>query len=236
VAIDFESKVQALYEQVLKKGDVAVDVGAHGGRHLFPMAKKVGPTGHVYAFEPIPAMHGALGQEIVRHGVAGMVDLYAYAASSANGEAEFVVAMDALEYSGLKERRYDFATRLERIKVTTRTLDSVLPTLDRMSFLKIDVEGAEWDVIRGAAGLIERLRPVVGFEFGYYAYQHYDVDPNAVYDFFDSRRYALWDILGKPMQDRAQFVESSRKQDVWDYAAVPREAAGSGAGYFAGTR
>lgn len=221
--IDYEAKVQSLYEKVLRKGDNCIDVGAHQGRHMFPMARLVSPGGKVYGFEPIPSMFEALRAEVTKRGVGAAVQLSPFAASFEDGESEFVVALDSPGYSGLKERTYDIPTRLERIRVQMRRLDGVLGELQKLRFIKIDVEGGEWGVIRGATELVTRLRPVVAFEFGMNSYSKYGVDPGEVYDFFASRRYGIRDILGDPMRDRQHFVDSSRVQTVWDYAAIPTE-------------
>lgn len=50
----FESTVRTVYETILSPGDVAVDVGAHVGKHTLPMARLVAPEGKIIAFEPIP--------------------------------------------------------------------------------------------------------------------------------------------------------------------------------------
>lgn len=224
--MDYEAKVQALYEKVLGGGHIAVDVGAHAGRHMFPMAQRVGSGGHVYAFEPIPAMHRDLHEEIKRLNLTAVIDLYPYAASTEDGESEFVVAVDNPGYSGLKERVYDTPTRIERIRVQMRRLDNVLAKLDRMRFLKIDVEGGEWGVIKGATELITRCRPVVAFEFGQNSYEKYGVDPYDVWDFFAERKYGMRDILGNVIGERDQFMWSSKLQKIWDYAAIPAEMPG----------
>jgi len=64
---------------------------------------------------------------------------------------------------------------------------------------------------------------VVAFEFGANSYAQYGTDPGDVWDFFASRDYLLRDICGRRMRDRQHFVDSSRLQQVWDYAAIPRE-------------
>lgn len=221
--MDYEAKVQNLYEKLLRKGDNCIDVGAHAGRHMFPMAQCVAPSGQVYGFEPIPNLFEALNAEIARRGVGSQCHLAPYAASTEDGEAEFVVALDSPGYSGLKERTYDTPTRLERIRVQTRRLDGLHGDLAQLRFIKIDVEGGEWGVIRGATNLITRLRPVVAFEFGANSYEKYGVDPGEVFDFFVSRDYGIRDILGNALPERQRFIDESRLQKVWDYAAIPRE-------------
>jgi len=49
---DYELMLEQIYRAALRPGDIAVDIGAHEGRHTLPMARAVGPSGSVFAFEP----------------------------------------------------------------------------------------------------------------------------------------------------------------------------------------
>jgi len=172
-------------------------------------------------FEPLPQMQGYLRHIVAADPLLSRVTiLHPYALSNASGVTEFCVATDALAYSGIRERRYDGPTGVERIRVEVRRLDDVLASAPALEYIKIDTEGAEWDVLQGAAGLIARLRPVVTFEFGESSYAPYGVEPGRVHAFFVGSGYVVFDILGRELGEAA-FVESSRKQEVWDYVAVP---------------
>src|SRR5439155_1198821 len=61
---DYESHLQAVYEALLDAGDIALDVGAHTGRHAIPMARRVAPAGKVYAFEPLPGCRSAIRHKL----------------------------------------------------------------------------------------------------------------------------------------------------------------------------
>jgi len=49
--------LEAVYTAALRDGDVAIDIGAHVGRHTLPMARAVGVRGKVYAYEPLPSIY-----------------------------------------------------------------------------------------------------------------------------------------------------------------------------------
>jgi len=61
---DFEQMLEDYYREVLGPGEACIDVGAHVGRHTFPMAHCVGSKGRVFAFEPIPAIAAQLRSSI----------------------------------------------------------------------------------------------------------------------------------------------------------------------------
>ncbi|WP_250624172.1 FkbM family methyltransferase [Pinirhizobacter soli] len=221
--MDFEARLEHFYSAVVRPGSICVDVGAHEGRHAIPLARLVGPTGKIFAFEPLPRQNKTLHGLVEKEGLAGTVSIYPYALSTTEGETTFVVAEDAPAYSGLLERVYDSPTRLSRIDVQVRRLDSVLrDTITALDYIKIDTEGAEWLVIQGASGLITAFRPTITFEFGLSSYKNYEVDPLAVHDYFLGQNYIVFDILGKEL-DAESFASSSIRQEVWDYVAIPAE-------------
>lgn len=224
---DYERIVQEVYEALLGEGDVAVDVGAHTGRHTLPMARHVGPRGRVLAFEPLPSCRRTLVQLLQSQAadLVGTVSVHPQALSDTPGTSEFVVAVDDPGYSGLRERTYDRPTRLERIPVAVETLDRLCLHLPGLRFIKVDAEGAELHILRGATECIERFRPVVGFEFGARAIGGYDITPADMADFWVARGYLLLGITGERLSP-AEFVRAAEQQDYWDYVAVPAEDRG----------
>jgi FkbM family methyltransferase len=226
--VDFEALLRVFHAALLKPGDVAVDLGAFKGTHAIPMAEAVrgaGPDGEgaLHAFEPNPEMAEALRRRFAVPGFAHAV-LHQAAAAAADGEADFVLALDSPGYSGLREREYDRKDmRTEVIRVRTVKLDSALAGLDRLAFLKADLEGGEFDALRGADALIRRLRPAVCFEFGRRSYGAYGVDPGEVFDWFAARGYRLFDIVGNLLGTRERFLRSESIPGLWDYLAVPGE-------------
>ena len=221
---DFEDVVQAVYEASLRSGDVAIDVGAHVGRHTIPMARAVAPTGKTHACEPLAQCQAALAERLVHEHpeLEPVVTIYPYALSDHQGVAEFVVATAAPAYSGLRERVYDIPTALERIEVPLRTIDALFLDLPSLRYVKMDVEGGELDVCRGAAAVIEKFRPLVTFEFGINSAAGYRATPADMARFWLDRGYTLYDVEGRDL-DLDAFIESATVQRVWDYVAVPTE-------------
>jgi FkbM family methyltransferase len=223
---DYESMLERFYRAFLAPANVCVDVGAHEGRHLFPMLECIGHAGHVLAFEPIPALAEKLKASVRSHGWEQSVDVHAMALSDERGTTSFMVADDAPGYSGILKRDYDVPTRVSEITVELSTLDFMASALGKLDYIKIDAEGAEWSILRGARNTIQRHLPVVTFEFGEASYGVYGVVPEEVHAFFTAMDYSVHDILGRSL-DMASFADSSRHQAVWDYVAVPpnRDAA-----------
>ena len=158
----------------LREDSNCIDIGCHRGEVLAEMLR-LAPRGRHIAFEPVPASHAALAAAFpaadVRHA----------AASDEDGETEFVVVPDEPSFSGMRERTYPREMRTERVRVRTERLDTALPADYVPRFLKIDVEGAELQVLRGARETLRRHRPIVWFEHGAGAADHYGTKPAEVH-------------------------------------------------------
>lgn len=217
---DYEALLEKYYTGFLKPGDVCIDIGAHQGRHMYPMLDRVGRGGKILAFEPIPELAAKLEADVVKGGLEQTVSVLQMALSDEAGTATFVVAVDALAYSGLRERVYDVPTATREIKVVLSTLDEVVGDgLDSVDYVKIDAEGAEWSILQGARKTLARYRPVVTFEFGEASYQNYGVVPEEVHDFWRGLGYRVFDIRGREL-DRESFALSAVRQEIWDYTAI----------------
>jgi FkbM family methyltransferase len=220
--VDYEQQLQRFYEQILRLGDCAIDIGAHSGRHTLAMCKAVGSAGRVVAYEPNPGPRDWLRMILERDGIEG-VTVHDCALSNAQGRAKFTVAVDRPEESGLRKRaHYNGPTGFAEIEVDVETLDSF--KLPGVRFIKIDVEGAELDVVKGAARTIAQSRPVVAFEFGPPGYAAYGVNPEEMYGFFEGLGYVLFSIMGARL-NRARFLADLGVGVYWDFMAVPLELA-----------
>ncbi len=131
-------------------------------------------------------------------------------------------------YSGLRRRRYDRPNeQVVEITVDVQPLDELLPATQHIDLIKIDVEGAELEVLRGAVATITRCRPLVIFEHGLGGSDFYGTTPEAVYDLLvdvcDLRISLLGDWLeGRAPLDRAALAEQFHQQTNFYFLAHPR--------------
>jgi FkbM family methyltransferase len=226
MVVDYELLVERFYRTVLCPGDLAVDVGAHTGRHAFVMAECVSGNGRVECFEPLEECRVTFRADPRFAALTGVINLNAYAIGEFSGSSDFVVAQDLLAYSGLKERTYDAQTRLARVSVDVRRLDDLFPNSSRrVAYIKVDTEGGEVGVFRGAGELIARDRPFVSFEFGMNSAKEYKITPEDMFAIWHANNYRVTDILLRPL-DRAAFSLSAHQQNVWDYLGIPEERLG----------
>jgi FkbM family methyltransferase len=127
-------------------GDLVFDVGAHCGVSSFEFSRRVGPTGRVIALEPDPTNFALLRRNVQRHNLTN-VTLLQVALSDSNGTASFNA--EGTIGSGLLSV-FDRPTTGAQIEVETATLEDLCKRYSVPNFCKIDIEGAEIEVLRQA--------------------------------------------------------------------------------------
>ena len=181
-AIDKNQFYDVLAYEVMKRcvgrRSVCVDVGCHAGSFLRWMME-LATDGTFYAFEPLPEFYKNLTASFPF----SQVKVFNLALSNQAGVVTFNHVMSNPAYSGLRKRRYDRPSETDcTISVPTDLLDNVVDEQDRIDFIKIDVEGAELQVLQGAISTIRRCRPIIVFEHGVGAADCYGTRPEHVYD------------------------------------------------------
>jgi FkbM family methyltransferase len=145
---------RSLVSEYVNPGDVAIDIGAHVGITAAMLRNGVGDAGRVYAFEPTPSLY-ALLEDNVRANELGNVHPLQIALSSSTGTTNFFVSHTHSGYNSMSSSNAMAFTNdpadVESISVETSTLDDFLA--DRAvepSFIKIDTQGAEFEILKGA--------------------------------------------------------------------------------------
>jgi len=154
-----ERVVPKAFKRLVTKGDTVIDVGANWGLHTLYLSRLVGTSGRVIAVEPYPPAFDDLQWHVAANHCSNITAL-PVAISDRNGECLFLPG-ESGSTGRLDETRPDLASPSGAITVTIRTLDSVIEFLEpgRLALIKIDVEGAEGLVLRGAEQLTREFRP-----------------------------------------------------------------------------
>jgi FkbM family methyltransferase len=161
----------------LRSDSSCIDVGAHTGSILSEIVKLC-PNGKHFAFEPIPHLFKSLQDNFPN------VKSYDCALSDEEGMSTFYYLENAPGYSGLRKRRYDRPDpKISEITVKKNCLDNIIPPRQLIHFIKIDVEGGELSVLRGAKRLISENKPLIIFESGLGASDYYGTTGEMLFDF-----------------------------------------------------
>ncbi|MGB9184464.1 MAG: FkbM family methyltransferase [Solirubrobacteraceae bacterium] len=207
--------MSVLMAATLSRDAHTVDVGAHSGAVLREIVR-CAPAGRHIAYEPIPELAAQLTAAFPA------VTVRNAALSDENGEASFVQVDTAPEFSGFRERAYHGFAEVAKhqISVKTERLDNSLPEGFAPAFIKIDVEGAELLVLRGARETIRRWRPTIVFEHGIGAADRYETGPADIYELLvDDLDMRIFDLDGAGPYTRQTF-DDVFAEPLWNFLAV----------------
>jgi FkbM family methyltransferase len=157
-----ESHLQRVIREYVSAGDTVYDIGANLGYVSLSLAKQVGPSGHVVAFEPVPRNIELLRKNIELNSLRN-IRLFELAASDKSGEAVIRLAENLATASLVWHRNNPDATELS---IKTVAVDDLVATGDlaHPAFVKIDVEGAEGAVLLGMRRTLAASKPVLFVE------------------------------------------------------------------------
>lgn len=148
---------------LIRQGDVVFDVGANLGLWAIPASRRAGPHARVEAFEPVPENHARLVRNLALNGV-DSVRCHCLAVADVSGERAFRAAPHNSAHGSLVARQENPG---ETVPVTSIDEHCDRHGIDRIDWLKVDVEGAESLVFAGAVRLLSGpAAPAILFEVG----------------------------------------------------------------------
>ena len=154
-----------LWQSVIRRDDVVLDVGANVGAFTIPLAEMVGDAGVVHAFEPDPRNFQTIAAQTVLNSKLN-VRLHQAAVGSVDGHfpmAQYATHRQLINFGDrsllLKRMMFD---NEEQVNSRVMTIDSM--QLDRCDFVKLDIQGMEMAALVGMKATLERLHPFVFLE------------------------------------------------------------------------
>ncbi len=156
---EYSEEEITLFKQICKPGDIVVEVGANIGAHTLPLARLVGPSGHIYAFEPQRLVFQTLCANMALNSITN-----ASCFNCGVGADESTLKIKELDYNspanfgGYTISPVKSGTHLPIIKLDNKLANK------NIRLLKIDVEGMEKEVLIGAEQLINDCQPLIYLE------------------------------------------------------------------------
>ena len=207
-----ERRLRAVLRATLRTDTHTIDVGAHKGLFLADLVR-CAPYGRHLAYEPLPDLATALARQFPT------VEVRNAALSDHAGSTTFQHVVDRPALSGIR-RRLDVAEGdVTEIEVPLERLDDSLPPGMRPGFIKVDVEGAELEVFRGAREVLREFRPTVVFEHGELGAGAYDATPGEVHALLAEAGLRIYDLSGSGPFGRAEFEHLFATHAGWNWVA-----------------
>ena len=157
---ELESKIM---EEKIEMGNIVVDVGANIGLHTLNMARIVGNTGQVFAFEPDPSNFEILKKNVKINNYKNII-----LEQKAVGDKHGRTTLYQSDHPG-KHRIFPQTEQAKsQVQVELTNLDNYFDSdmIDKINFIKIDVEGLEFSVLKGMKNILKNSKKIkILFEF-----------------------------------------------------------------------
>jgi FkbM family methyltransferase len=219
----YDERTLSMLAARLRRGDVVIDVGANIGFYSVRLGRTLQRLGGgtVHAFEPIAANAARLAHNVAANGLDVIVRVHELALGASDGRVAFRTENEYASSSGNAVMIGAAVASAFRgdTEATVTTLDGFVERagVTSCALLKLDVEGAEPDVLRGGAATIARLRPAILAEYNAYWARQFGWDA-ALYERF-AREY---DYVARWFDERVDPVQNARVANV---LFLPREEA-----------
>ena len=207
----FERKTVRAYSRILKPGDTVLDIGANIGAHTLPFAERVAPHGRVIAFEPTSFAFAKLRANIASNPRLGRLICAEQMMLAAEGDA----TLPPLIYSSWPLLRTGEVPHPKHQGVMRETTGARVLSLDgyiaeagtpRVDFIKLDVDGREYDVLRGTLQTLRRDRPVILMEIMPYGLEECGASLEQLLSLLNSLGYYLFGLGGTPLPSDASLA------------------------------
>jgi FkbM family methyltransferase len=210
---DFDPKVSWVLRRLLRPGDTAIDIGANLGLVSFIAARLVGPAGAVHAFEPQPDLAALMRRTADDTGLAHIC-INAVALSHQRGRLRMTVPPDN---AGAARLNAAADVRGRHVEVPVETLDNAWHGSRPVRLMKLDVEGHEESVLRGATRLLQEIPPeVILFE----SHDRRAAQERPVVQILARAGYRFADIPRAIVRPRARWVGKDGRATGHDLLAI----------------
>jgi FkbM family methyltransferase len=217
-----EPETQELFLTILRPGMVLLDVGAYVGQFTLISSRATSGDIRIFSFEPTPEVFRQLRRNIQANKCAHVTCIQA-ALSDKPGKAKFYFYPDSHDQNSLRALASSDA-RFAQVNVETVDSISEKYSIDRMDIIKVDVEGNELAVLKGASLSLARFRPILIIEISRHqsTYGYTGADIKAYLNGFGYNTFRV--LLGARPPYEYSPNEISAESSHFNILAVPGEA------------
>jgi FkbM family methyltransferase len=182
-----EAESYGLFAAAVRPGAVVFDIGAHIGTYTLVAAKKTGPTGRIVAYEPHDYTREHLQRHLRWNGADAQTTVRDVCCGASEGSADFYNIPGQAEGMNGLVPVHGFQKRAVKVVPLDKEVADLVFVPD---IIKIDVEGAEWDVLKGAEKTLERNHPILFLSLHPHALAIRGESPEVILDWLEQRGYS----------------------------------------------
>jgi len=222
---NFEPECTVFVTKLVKEGDIAFDIGANFGWYSCHFAQLVGETGEVFIFEPTSAIE-ELKENLILNRFEARCILNRVALGEKEGaETLFIPQKLGTAFASFREHSYGNGdSKISKISVPVRKLDDYVleNKIKTIDFIKVDVEGAEYLVLKGAKNVLKNYSPVIMMELQDVHTKYFSYSPEEVINYINDLDYHLYEINEKEISS-VKKVTSFRNTSNYNFLAMKND-------------
>src|SRR4030095_11775361 len=212
---DYEWENIDFINKNVSTGMTVIDIGAHIGLFSVVLSKKAGDAGKVFAFEPTPATFNILTKTIQINNAAGIITPVKKAVADRTGKATFFISNSLASVSNSLADIERGPEKTVKVDVDLTSVDEFVQEHDlgQVDLIKIDAEGAELSVLKGASETIEKFHPKMILGVHPASVKEMSHSLEEIWDFIALRNYKV--IHHTNLMDKVSFIRQAGLFDVF---------------------
>jgi FkbM family methyltransferase len=196
----FEKDSTLTTKKILKSGDVVLDIGANIGYYTVFMSKIIGKDGKVLCFEPTKYYRDVLKKNVQVNKIENC-EIFDYGISDKNFKQKIYIGGSTATMHWVGKDK-----PIEEEEIYLKSLDEVDLSLTKLDFIKIDVDGHEPAVLKGAMNTINKYKPIILLEMSHLHYLKYGVNAFEFYDFLRDNFFNIYTDTLQEVTSRDDFL------------------------------
>jgi len=189
----YEDEINKLIRISLKAGNIALDIGANIGLQSLRMAQSVGSSGHVYSFEPLTYLQNKFNKNTGLNRFEN-ITLFPFALSDQSGETSYSIDEQIWNQGTFNLNNKSSDGKAQQIIIKVADELNEIQSLSRLDLIKIDVEGFEYQVLKGLKSTLKKHWPRIIFEYDHNYWENNGQKMSDCYGFLNNLGYKLYQI------------------------------------------
>jgi len=204
----YEDDIGKLITISLNEGDVALDIGANIGLQSLRMSRGVGASGKIYAFEPIEYLQAKFKRNITLNKTTNVV-LMPFALADNESVADFNIDRNTWNQGTFSLNNKGSGNETQKVIIKVADNIDEIKLLDKLALIKIDVEGFEYQVLKGLVTVLEKHKPRIIFEYDKNYWANTGGNITECYNFLVSLNYMIYQVnsVGCELAENPESIE-----------------------------